>query len=366
MAKSRSRQKTKAKHTLIKVIAVLLVLVAAAYVVTSLVTKQWNPVKWVNVDEVSKEQQQNKSDVIAVTSDGKKLLTTNSYAMPRAMTFVAKQSTYSKSKEFNVTATLSNKYINGKFDWAVSFVNPSSTWATGKTAEYYVKAEPTADGSATATIKYISTFSEQIQITATLRGSGSSDTCTVDCLKNAEMYSCWVDTWDFGENISGGCELKILEGTALADYQTKYAYYGIDPNFVNAVQSYLKFDINFQAFSITEFVNNKSLAIEEQSENRLQLSFNAERSLTYADFIENFEAFDDEHKAAVYYAWYHAASDFSSRNETYVQFEFGVEAYVNGVNTTKFFAYEESSEISGELLGKDVQPSVTLNQNVVF
>lgn len=356
------------KHTGAKIIAGLAILLAVAYVITSLALGMvWNPLKWVKGDDVTGGQTEpNKTEIVAVSSDGKKLLSANSYAMPRAMSFVQNQSTYSKSKEFNVTATLSNEYINGKFDWAVDFVNPASAWATGKVAEYYVQATPTTDGSATATIKYISSFNEPINVTATLRGSNQSDSCQIDCLKKMDMVSCWLDTADFGDRIEGGCELEsTADGTVKADYQVYYANFELDTDFIEAVKNYLKFDIEIHSFSFASEIGE--LSIEEQTDNRLQLGFyDVERVVKYSDFIENFDAFDQEHKDAVYYAWYHAMID----NNGGVQFEFGVKGYVYEVETVLTSGTEDGggfiSYLSGERYGKDIQPNVTLNQNVIF
>lgn len=362
MAKTKNRGRSAAKSkgsVVIKVVAVLLVLVAIAYVITSLVLGgQWNPLKWGKKDDVV---EQNETGIIAVTSDGKKLIAENSYAMPRAMTFVNKSTAYSSAKEFNVTATLSNQYINGLFDWQVDFVNPASAWATGKSAEYYVQAVPTADGSATATVKYLEAFNEQIKVTATLRGTDKSDSCSVDCLKNVEMYSAWSDVVDFDDNIEGGCELSCTTGTVFADFRVRRAVFEMDVNFAEAVQSYLKFNIEIHGFGFESILGERYLAVDEQSNNRLQLSFFDVYLLSYEDFIENFEAYDEEHKEAIYYAWYHAANDVGFGN-----FEFDIEAYVNGVATGIFTNLDVATEVSGELYGKDIQPSVTLNTNVVF
>lgn len=45
-------------------------------------------------------------------------------------------------------------------DWSVEFVNPSSTWASGKTATDYVSITPTEDGSTSAEVKCLQAFGE--------------------------------------------------------------------------------------------------------------------------------------------------------------------------------------------------------------
>ena len=348
------------KKTFRGLIALILIVivVAAAWVAGWQITGKMNPADWFGNND--NNQDQTNSHIIAVTSDGKKLIADNSYAMPRAMTFVNKSSSYSKSKEFNVTATLSNQYINGLFDWEVSFVDPTSSWAVGKSAEYYVQVQPITDGSATATVKYFSSFNEPIKVTATLRDTDKSDSCTVDCLKNFEMTDCWIDLDDFGFRLEGGCSLDCTTGTAFADYRVQYIRLCIDSAFEEAIKSYLKFDIEIHSFYFNELFT-ENLVVEEQSDLHLQLLFMNEHLLSYADFIENFDAFDDEHKEAIKYAWYHAAKDNYVGN-----FEFGVEAYVHGVATGITTGFDKFGEISGEADGKDIQPSVTLNTNVIF
>lgn len=348
------------KHTGAKIIVGVAFLLAIVYVITSLALgMQWNPLKWVNRDSAEQEEP-NKTEIVAVSSDGKKLLTDNSYAMPQAMAFVNKQSTYSKSKEFNVTAELSNQYINGVFDWTVSFVNPSSAWATGKVAEYYVQVTPLSDGSATATIKYISSFNEPINVTATLRGTDKSDSCQIDCVKNLEMVNVWCDATDFDDGVQGGCELEGTTGTVFAEYRVEDIYIQFD--FVDDVQKYLKFEINpIYYYHFKDELASEILHVEEQSENRLQLSYYSDTNLPYSAFIENFDAFDDEHKEAIYYAWYHAAKETG-----YMMIYLNLSLYVNGVDTGLSVNYEENHKISGAYFGQDVQPNVTLNQNVIF
>lgn len=348
------------KHTGAKIIAGLAFLLAVVYVITSLaVGMQWNPLKWANRDNAEQEKP-NKTEIIAVSSDGKKLLADNSYAMPQAMAFVNKQSTYSKSKEFNVTAELSNQYINGVFDWTVSFVNPSSAWTTGKVAEYYVQATPTKDGSATATIKYISSFNEPINVTATLRGTDKSDSCQIDCVKNLEMVNVWCDAGEFDDNLQGGCELEGNTGTVFAQYRVKDIHIYFD--FSDDVQKYLKFEINpVYNYYFKDELASEILHVEEQSDNRLQLSYYSDSNLAYSAFIENFDAFDEEHKEAIYYAWYRAAQETG-----YMMIYLNLSLYVNGVDTGLSVNHEKNHKIEGYLYGHSVQPNVTLNQNVIF
>lgn len=303
-----------------------------------------------------------KTNVVAVSGTGKKMLSGNSYSLPSAMSFLSinKNAAYSPDREFNVTATLSNQYVNGKFDWAVTFKDESTTWATGKTPEYYIQVSPTADGSATATVKYLAAFNEPIIVTATLRGTDKSDNCQIDCVKNLEMTGCWLDASDFGDCLDGGCYLDGTTGTVFAEYKIKYARIELDISIIEAVQSYLKFDIQMHSYDFTELYKDTTLGIEEQQDYHLQLSFATRHELSYGDFIDNFEDYDEAHKEAIYYAFYQALKD------TTVIFELSVDAYVYGVNINANLGYDDIFDLSGEKFGINAQPNVSLNTNVVF
>jgi len=69
-----------------------------------------------------------------------------------------------------VTATLTpSTAANQKVDWAVAWVNASSSWASGKTVTSYATVNPSSDGALTATVNCLQAFGEQIQVTVTSR-----------------------------------------------------------------------------------------------------------------------------------------------------------------------------------------------------
>lgn len=83
-------------------------------------------------------------------------------------------------------ATASNK----KVDWSLSWKNPSSIWANGKTVSDYVMVTPDSDGSLSATVKAVKSFSEQIILTCTSRDDiNVKSTCTIDYSKKIESIS---------------------------------------------------------------------------------------------------------------------------------------------------------------------------------
>ena len=62
----------------------------------------------------------------------------------------------------------------------MSFVNPSSSWASGKTVTDYVTVTPTSDGALTANVECKQAFGEQIKVTVTSReNTNVYASCTV-------------------------------------------------------------------------------------------------------------------------------------------------------------------------------------------
>lgn len=88
-------------------------------------------------------------------------------------------------QQITIEATFTPENVtNQKVDWSVSFVNPSSSWANGKTATDYVTVTATADGSTTAKVACKEAFGEQIKITVTSReDSNVTNSVTVDFAK---------------------------------------------------------------------------------------------------------------------------------------------------------------------------------------
>ena len=92
---------------------------------------------------------------------------------------------------YTLTATvLPEKASNKAVDWAVSFVNPASAWATGKTVTDYVTVTPTADGALTANVECLQAFGEQIKVTVTSRNNAEATaTCLVDYAERVSGYT---------------------------------------------------------------------------------------------------------------------------------------------------------------------------------
>lgn len=71
---------------------------------------------------------------------------------------------------YTLTATVTPaNAMNKEVDWSVSFVDPTSAWASGKSVTEYVTVTPSADGALTATVENLDAFGAQIKITVASR-----------------------------------------------------------------------------------------------------------------------------------------------------------------------------------------------------
>ncbi len=92
---------------------------------------------------------------------------------------------------YQLTATIQPADATDKtVDWSVSFVNPSSAWASGKTVTDYVTVTPTSDGALTANVENLQAFGEQIKVTVTSRDNAEATAeCVVDYVKRVTGIS---------------------------------------------------------------------------------------------------------------------------------------------------------------------------------
>ena len=101
---------------------------------------------------------------------------------------------------YTLTATVTPaNAMNKEVDWSVSFVDPTSAWASGKTVTDYVTVMPTSEGSLTARVECKAAFGTQIVVTVTSRENRSaSATCTADYQQRLLGYGFW-----FGNELNG-------------------------------------------------------------------------------------------------------------------------------------------------------------------
>lgn len=130
------------------------------------------------------------------TMDGTPMVSNTSYKMARSGMVFATPTAYSRTANEGITlvATVEPSYATKTaVDWTVSFTNPNSEWATGKTVTDYVTITPTEDGSLTATLECLQPFGEQIIVKVISRENAEiSDTCPLEYMRRVESVSLRV------------------------------------------------------------------------------------------------------------------------------------------------------------------------------
>ncbi len=134
-------------------------------------------------DDAPEEESPVQTETVVTDGEGNPMESGKVYAMPANMVFAATAAEPSDAKDgITLKATIDpDTAANQNVDWSVSFVNPSSSWASGKTITDYVTVTPTSDGALTATVQCLKAFGEQIKITVTSRANEyATAECTVD------------------------------------------------------------------------------------------------------------------------------------------------------------------------------------------
>lgn len=134
-------------------------------------------------DDAPEEESPAQTETVVTDGEGNAMESGKVYAMPANMVFAATAAEPSDAKDgITLKATIDpDTAANQNVDWSVSFVNPSSSWASGKTVTDYVTVTPTSDGALTATVQCLKAFGEQIKITVKSRANEYAKAeCTVD------------------------------------------------------------------------------------------------------------------------------------------------------------------------------------------
>lgn len=134
-------------------------------------------------DDAPEEESPAQTETVVTDGEGNAMESGKVYAMPANMVFAATAAEPSDAKDgITLKATIDpDTAANQNVDWSVSFVNPSSSWASGKTVTDYVTVTPTSDGALTATVQCLKAFGEQIKITVKSRANEyATAECTVD------------------------------------------------------------------------------------------------------------------------------------------------------------------------------------------
>lgn len=180
----------------IRAFCIILAFLILGTACTAAITKgftDWNPYGW--FDKIKEPEKPDTPDTPdepdapgekteAVTDgEGNAMVSGKVYNLSPRMLFASTTAENAETAAgITVQATIEPADADNKaVDWAVSFVNPASTWATGKTVTDYVTVTPESDGSLTATVKCLKAFGEQIKITVTSRdNSAATESCTAD------------------------------------------------------------------------------------------------------------------------------------------------------------------------------------------
>lgn len=158
---------------------------------------------------------------IAVDGDGNAMQSGRTYAMPANMIFASAATEKSNATEgITLQATIAPETAENKtVDWSVSFVNPSSAWASGKTASDYVTVTPTSDGALTATVNCLKAFGEQIKITVTSRANEYAKAdCILDYARRIVDTALYMPSMDDDYLLEFGSN-EVLVDMVVPDYE---------------------------------------------------------------------------------------------------------------------------------------------------
>lgn len=210
--------KNKANKFLINFLAIMLALVLAG--TTVLIGVLSNGFKDWSKFTVEQSHTGEASDMGSPVTDenGEELPSDEAVELPKAMTFSSAAMLDGEETPYDsvtVTATVKpENATNKKVDWSVGFVDPDSSWATGKTVTDYVTITPESDGSNKAVIQCLQAFGEQIKVVATSRDNAAAKAeCTVDFAQRVE------DILICGHYIS-------MDGASVKDPETVVNWFG--------------------------------------------------------------------------------------------------------------------------------------------
>ena len=190
--------KRNSKQFFAGVVAIIMALIAVAYVCMAATKDQWNPVKWFNKEETKTEQPDDGGATI-IEGDSKNM------SLMSTLIPIAQFDEYgiapAAETAYEVTATIEPaNAADTKVDFTVAFNNPESEWATGKTVTDYVTVQQQEDGALTATVTCLQAFGEQITLTCTARtNTEAKATAAVHYKQRVEGYR--IDVYYGEENL---------------------------------------------------------------------------------------------------------------------------------------------------------------------
>lgn len=299
----------------------------------------------------------------AVDGDGNEMNNKATYAMPATMAFYATveediaHNLRLSSPSVMVTCSHNFEFNNIKVDWSVEY--PSGASATD-----IITVTPASDGSTTASVQCSGAFDRQIMLKATLRGHTEKvATCTIDYVKRLAPFNyVAIHGTDFDDGGGVYCSPNFTTGTVTGRLRVSQISYCLLGEFTEAVQSYLKFEIQFKSYTEGNLMLN-------------EMNYSADTDAwTYSKFIYGFDEYDSAHKNAIYYAWNAAFEEgkYIDNKRSTVLLDFDIDLLYNGkliasfsetnyVGTGSMINY-----LSGSLYGSELAPDLTLNNGVVL
>lgn len=217
--------------------------------------------------------------------EGNAMMSGTTYAMPARMVFATTAAEVSNASEgITLTATIQPETAENKaVDWDVAFVNPSSSWASGKDVSDYVTVTPASDGALTANVNCLKAFGEQIKITVTSRANVNAKAeCTLDYARrilDTALYSEDRDTCplEFGSDevlvdlVIPSYEdfiSSLHDGTLWAgDYGTTWLYHGaLTPEEENDPWTGWADEYLTRTFRFSDYTIKDNLIVEPENE----------------------------------------------------------------------------------------------------
>lgn len=164
-------------------IALVLILAILGGVLAAVLTET-NPKDWF---EQPAEEETETPDV--TDGDGNEMESGKVYPMPSSMIFA----TTAAESGITVKATVTpDNATNKNLIWSVEWVNPSSSWATGKTVSEYISL--VKNGADTATVSCLKAFGEQAKIVVT---SESNPEAKAECTLDYKQRTTGVSSFEY-------------------------------------------------------------------------------------------------------------------------------------------------------------------------
>jgi len=343
---------TKSKiYTVIMIIACVLIVGLVAGLIVTAVKK--------NKDSGATDTTASTNGVV-YDGDGNAMDSGEVYEMPASMVFSATYSAELASQldlsdmYVNVSVSHNFPYNNVKVDWSAEYMD-------GTDCSEVITITPESDGSNTAKIQCNAVFNKQVVVTAAVRDdSGSKITCVLDYVKNITGLTDYGMTGtDFDDPAGVDFYATLSDGTITPDICLDYVKFNLKDDFQTAVQSHLTFDVEFLTASLNDIAGDIL-----SGDGETLVTCETEGTYSWSWFIKDFDSLDDDHKKAVYYAWYHAWEDMSDKN-LIMTVDTSVTAKYSGKSLSNVTESEYIGSgylyLSGEQYGYALKPSLTFN-----